>query len=75
LVLGGAVKGGRVIADWPGLGQSQLYQQRDLRASTSLDGVIAGIAGESLGLDPGRVATTLFQGASKTSPVTGLIRA
>ncbi|MGN6268888.1 MAG: DUF1501 domain-containing protein [Sphingomonas sp.] len=75
LVLGGAVKGGRVIADWPGLGQNQLYQQRDLRASTSLDGVIAGIAGESLGLDPERVATTLFQGASKTSPVTGLIQA
>jgi uncharacterized protein (DUF1501 family) len=31
MVLGGAVKGGRVVADWPGLGQSQLYQQRDLR--------------------------------------------
>jgi len=75
MVLGGAVKGGRVVADWPGLGQSQLYQQRDLQASTPLDGVIAGIAAESMGLDPERVAAGLFGTTGKTTPVTGLIRA
>ena len=29
--IGGAVKGGRVVADWPGLAPSSLYQARDLR--------------------------------------------
>ena len=75
MVLGGAVKGGRVVADWPGLAQSQLYQQRDLKASTPLDSLIAGVAAESLALDPDRVASGLFEGIGKTAPLTGLIRA
>jgi uncharacterized protein (DUF1501 family) len=74
MVIGGAVKGGRVVGDWPGLGPSQLYQQRDLRASTGLDAVIAGIAAESMGLDPHRVATELFKGSATPVPVTDLVR-
>ena len=31
LLAGGAVKGGRVIADWPGLSEASLYQNRDLK--------------------------------------------
>jgi len=68
------VKGGRVVGDWPGLGPSQLYQQRDLRASTGLDAVIAGIAAESMGLDPHHVATELFKGSATPVPVTDLVR-
>ena len=71
MLIGGAVKGGRVIADWPGLGPSQLYQQRDLRPTTPLDGVIAGAAAEGLRLDPAHVARALFgEGASR--PLGGL---
>ena len=74
MLLGGAVNGGRVIADWPGLKPNELYQGRDLRPTTGLDAVIAGAASESLGLDPHRTAAALFAQAGSAQPMTGLIR-
>lgn len=70
MLVGGAVRGGRVIADWPGLAPTQLYQQRDLRPTTSLDALIAGAAGEALALDPARVAR-LFPAGGR--PLSGLV--
>ncbi|MDR5818379.1 MULTISPECIES: DUF1501 domain-containing protein [unclassified Caballeronia] len=60
LLLGGAVAGGRVLADWPGLANASLYQARDLKPTLGLDAVIAHAAGESFGIDPQRVAASLF---------------
>ena len=60
MLLGGAVKGGRVIADWPGLAPSALYQGRDLQPTMDLDALIASATGECFGLEPGRVARALF---------------
>ncbi|SDH78675.1 Uncharacterized conserved protein, DUF1501 family [Paraburkholderia steynii] len=74
MVIGGAVAGGRVVADWPGLRQSDLYQARDLKPTASLDSLITGVASESLGLDPHRTSRTLFAQAGSVQPMTGLIR-
>ena len=74
MLAGGAVRGGRVLADWPGLGASQLYEDRDLRPTASLDALIAGVAGESLSLDPGHVARALFAAAPPGQPITGLVQ-
>jgi len=74
MVIGGAVAGGRVVADWPGLRQSDLYQARDLKPTASLDALITGVASESLGLDPHRTSRTLFAQAGNAPPMTGLIR-
>lgn len=35
-VLGGAVRGGRVLADWPGLAKHERFEGRDLRITTDL---------------------------------------
>ncbi|WP_028217546.1 DUF1501 domain-containing protein [Paraburkholderia oxyphila] len=74
MLAGGAVAGGRVIADWPGLRPADLYEQRDLKPTASLDALIAGAAAESLQLDPQRTAAVLFAQAGAQQPVTGLIR-
>ncbi|MGT2472895.1 DUF1501 domain-containing protein [Paraburkholderia terrae] len=74
MVIGGAVAGGRVVADWPGLRQSDLYQARDLKPTASLDALITGVASESLALDPHRTSRTLFAQAGSVQPMTGLIR-
>ena len=60
LILGGDISGGRVIADWPGLSQSNLYENRDLNPTTNLDTLIASLASASFGLDNTLVAKTLF---------------
>jgi uncharacterized protein (DUF1501 family) len=70
MLVGGAVKGGRVVADWPGLAATSLYENRDLKPTTGMDSLIAGVAGESLGLDPSRVARTLFGSASSMNGLT-----
>jgi uncharacterized protein (DUF1501 family) len=75
MVLGGSVRGGRVIADWPGLAPHNLYEARDLKPTTSLDALIAGTASESLGLDPQRTAAVLFGQTAAGRPLAGIVRA
>jgi uncharacterized protein (DUF1501 family) len=75
LLLGGAVKGGRVIADWPGLKPADLYEARDLKPTLGLDALIAGAAAETFRLDPQRTARALFAASGDLRPASGLIRA
>jgi len=60
MLLGGAVSGGKVVADWPGLSTAALYEGRDLKPTTDLDALIAGALSQHYGLDPARAMTTLF---------------
>lgn len=73
MLLGGTVKGGRIVADWPGLGQRALHEGRDLKPTTPLDAVLAGAIAGHFGLDPALAARMLFPGGSG-KPLTGLIR-
>ena len=59
MLLGGAVAGGRIITDWPGLSTGALYEGRDLKPTTDLDSLIASAIAEHFGLDPVR-ASGLF---------------
>ena len=49
---GGAVNGGRVVADWPGLKEAQLHQGRDLKPTIDLRAVLKGALADHLGLSP-----------------------
>ena len=60
MILGGDIKGGRVIADWPGLNASNLYEDRDLKPTLNLDTLIAAITSASFNLAPEQVSNTLF---------------
>jgi uncharacterized protein (DUF1501 family) len=60
MLLGGAVAGGRVVADWPGLTQSALYEGRDLKPTTDLDALIAGALAQHYAVEPPRMMQTLF---------------
>lgn len=75
LLMGGAVKGGRVIADWPGLRAADLYENRDLKPTLGLDALIAGAAAQTFRLDPQRTARALFPTARDIEAAEGLVRA
>ncbi|MGE0667394.1 MAG: DUF1501 domain-containing protein [Sphingomonadales bacterium] len=73
-LLGGAVKGGRVIADWPGLSPSALLDGRDLRPTTDLRAVAKGILADHLHVAGGALDTVVFPGSENVRPMQGLIR-
>src|SRR2546423_14078946 len=57
---GGALRGGRVIADWPGLKQAQLYEERDLKPTTDLRAVLKGLLRDHLRVDERALASAVF---------------
>lgn len=75
MLLGGAVKGGRIIADWPGLTSADLYDGRDLRPTMQLEALIAGVVAEHFSLDSDRLRAELYPSISNLKHVSGLIRA
>jgi uncharacterized protein (DUF1501 family) len=72
MLVGGAVQGGRVIADWPGL--ARLYEGRDLQPTLGLDRLVATVAAESFALEPQRVARALFPEMAKAAALPRLLR-
>jgi uncharacterized protein (DUF1501 family) len=73
LLAGGALKGGRVIADWPGLKKADLYENRDLKPTTDLRAVLKGVLKDHLRADDRVLAENVFPGSANVKPMTGLV--
>lgn len=74
-LLGGAVAGGRVIADWPGLSPNALYQRRDIAPTLDLRAVLKGVLEEHLGVPTRALEQTVFPESRGVRPLRGLLRA
>jgi uncharacterized protein (DUF1501 family) len=72
---GGAVAGGRVIADWPGLSARALYQGRDLAPTLDLRAVLKGILAQHLAVPPRALEQAVFPDSSAAAPLRDLLRA
>jgi uncharacterized protein (DUF1501 family) len=72
---GGAIAGGRVIADWPGLKDTQLYQNRDLAPTADLRAALKGVLTDHLGLSTAALGDAVFQESSHVKPMKGLVTA
>ncbi len=72
---GGAVRGGRVAGQWPGMAPSQLYQQRDIHATTDMRAVFKGLLAAHLGLSEAVLAEQVFPDSAALAPIEGLLRA
>jgi uncharacterized protein (DUF1501 family) len=73
-VLGGAVAGGKVRADWPGLGAGKLFENRDLAPTVDVRSVAKGLLAGHLGLS-GAALAQVFPGSESAAPMSGLLRA
>jgi uncharacterized protein (DUF1501 family) len=74
-LVGGAVRGGQVIADWPGLKSAALLDNRDLRPTLDLRSVFKAVLDEHLHVDANTLAKRVFPDSSGAHPLQGLIRA
>ena len=73
-LVGGAVNGGRVIADWPGLASHNLYQGRDLMPTCDLRGLFKGVLRDHLGVSEAQLENRVFANTGAVKPLSGLVR-
>ena len=73
IFVGGALKGGRVIADWPGLKEVDLSDKRDLKPTTDLRSVLKGLLREHLRVEQRHLEATVFPDSAAARPTEGLV--
>ncbi len=73
-LLGGAVAGGRVIADWPGLSRANLHESRDLKPTRDLRSVMKGVLRDHLNVSTAVLDSSVFPGSAAARPLEGLLR-
>jgi uncharacterized protein (DUF1501 family) len=73
-LLGGRIAGGRVMADWPGLAPSRLFENRDLQPTLDIRAVAKAVLGRQFALSPEQLGT-VFPDSGSLPPATGLFRA
>jgi uncharacterized protein (DUF1501 family) len=71
-LLGGAVRGGRVLADWPGLASRHRHEGRDLAPTLDLRALAKGVLSEHLELATGAL-DTVFPSSGRVAPVRGVV--
>ena len=74
-LLGGAVAGGHVHAEWTGLSNAALQDGRDQPARTDLRALFKGVLAEHMGVPASALNGTVFPDSGAVAPITGLIRA
>lgn len=70
---GGAIRGGRVIADWPGLSEASLHEGRDLRPTTDVRAVAKGLLADLFGAPGGYLARNVFPDTAALAPLKDLV--
>jgi len=74
LLAGGAVAGGRVVADWPGLKERDRLEGRDLRPTTDVRAMLKGVLHDHLGVARARLDDEVFPASADVAPLPGLLR-
>jgi uncharacterized protein (DUF1501 family) len=72
---GGALHGGRVAGNWPGIGASELYQGRDVHATTDFRSVFKSLLATHLGIPESLLESRVFPGSAAVEPMSGLVAA
>ena len=74
ILLGGAVAGGRVVTDWPGLRGADLYQGRDLQPTTDMRSVFKAVLAEHLELPETHLESVVFPDSKSAPPMRDIVR-
>jgi uncharacterized protein (DUF1501 family) len=73
ILLGGAIKGGRIIGDWPTLKPSALYENRDLMPAVDARSVFKGLLRDQLGWTAGDLDGKIFADSAAAKSMSGLV--
>ena len=73
LLIGGGLKRGGIVGDWPTLASNRLFENRDTAPTLDMRGVFKGVLRDHLGVDRARLDSTVFPNSGATPPVEGMI--
>ncbi len=73
LVLGGALKAGGIVGDWPTLKQNALFENRDVAPTLDMRGLFKGVLAEHMAMDHAVLEKTVFPDSAAARPVAGLV--
>ena len=73
LLLGGALKPGGIVGDWPTLKQQALYENRDVAPTLDMRGLFKGVLAEHMGVDRAALDNAIFPSSATARPVLGLV--
>jgi uncharacterized protein (DUF1501 family) len=73
LVLGGALKKGGIIGDWPTLAQARLFENRDTAPTLDMRGLFKGVLRDHLGIDRAALDTKVFPDSAAVLPAGGIV--
>ena len=73
ILAGGAIKGGGIIGDWPGLGSGQLFENRDTAPTLDMRRVFKTLIVEHLGVDRHLADTRVFPESHDAGLISGLV--
>ncbi|HEV2365752.1 MAG TPA: DUF1501 domain-containing protein [Caulobacteraceae bacterium] len=73
LLLGGALKRGGIVGDWPTLAQNRLFENRDTWPALDMRSLFKGVLRDHLGLDRRALDTAVFPSSAAAAPLSGLV--
>ncbi|MHB8528691.1 MAG: DUF1501 domain-containing protein [Caulobacteraceae bacterium] len=73
LILGGALKKGGIVGDWPGLTRNRLFENRDTAPAMDMRGLFKGVLRDHLGLERAALDRTVFPGSAAAAPASGIV--
>lgn len=71
-LLGGAVRGGRVMADWPGLSSAALREGRDLEPTLDTRSIMKGVLADHLRVPTAALENEVFPDSAGARQVSGI---
>ena len=74
LLLGGAVRGGRILEPWPGLSERSLYEGRDLRPTVAYESLFKGVLRDGFGVPERALEEVVFPASRALAISEGLLR-
>ncbi|HZZ30369.1 MAG TPA: DUF1501 domain-containing protein [Phenylobacterium sp.] len=73
LILGGALKPGGIVGDWPTLKQNALFENRDVAPTVDMRGLFKGVLADHMGVDRAALDKVVFPESSTAKPMLGLV--
>jgi uncharacterized protein (DUF1501 family) len=73
LLLGGALKAGGIVGDWPTLKQNALFENRDTAPTVDMRGLFKGVLADHIGIDRKALDSVVFPDSAGVAPVSGIV--